>query len=71
MSGFSALAEDDSRLARLFTLLGVGGLIAAVLAGALGIAVVLTAANSMDRSLDVTADAVIVNANPVATRPPC
>ena len=49
MSGFSALAEDDSRLARLFTLLGVGGLIAAVLAGALGIAVVLTAANSMDQ----------------------
>ena len=59
MSGFSALAEDESRLARLFTLLGVGGLIAAVLTGALGVAVVLTAANSMDRSLDVTADAVI------------
>ena len=66
MSGFSALAEDDSRLARLFTLLGVGGLIAAVLAGALGIAVVLTAANSMDRSLDVTADAVIAADETVA-----
>jgi len=58
MSGFSALAEDDAKLARLFTILGAGGLIAAVLAGVLGIAVVLTAANSMDRSLEVTADAV-------------
>ena len=58
MSGFSALAEDDSRLARLFTTLGVGGLIAAVVAGVLGIAVVLTAANSMERSLEVTASAV-------------
>jgi len=58
MNGFSAFAEDDSRLARLFTILGVGGLIAAVLAGVLGIAVVLTAANSMDRSLEVTANAV-------------
>ena len=66
MSGFSALAEDDSRLARLFTLLGVGGLIAAVLAGALGIAVVLTAADSMDRSLGVTADAVIAADETVA-----
>jgi phage-related tail protein len=66
MSGFSALAEDDSRLARLFTLLGVGGLVAAVLAGALGVTVVLTAANSMDRSLDVTAGAVIAADETVA-----
>ena len=58
MSTFSALAEDDARLARLFTILGIGGLIAAVVAGVLGIAVVLTAADSMDRSLAVTADAV-------------
>ena len=58
MSWFSALAEDDDRLARVFTILGVGGLIAAVVAGVLGIAVVLTAASSMDRSLVVTADAV-------------
>ena len=58
MSGFSALAEDDARLARLFTIMGFGGLIAAVVAGILGIAVVLTVANSMDRSLVVTAEAV-------------
>jgi len=58
MSWFSALAEDDERLARVFMILGVGGLIAAVVAGILGIAVVLTAASSMDRSLVVTADAV-------------
>jgi len=58
MRWFSALAEDDDRLARVFTILGVGGLIAAVVAGLLGIAVVLTAAYSMDRSLGVTADAV-------------
>jgi hypothetical protein len=58
MSRFSAVAEDDSRLARLFTILGIGGFAAAVVAGVLGIAVVLTAAKSMERSLEVTADAV-------------
>ena len=58
MNGFSALAEDDSRLARLFVILGVGGLVAAVAAAVLGIAIVLTVSNSMDRSLEVTADAV-------------
>jgi hypothetical protein len=58
MSGFSAFSEDDSRLARLFTIIGVGGLVASVLAGILGIAVVVTAANSMDRSLEVTANVV-------------
>ena len=58
MSWFWAIAGDNAKLARLFTTLGVGGLIAAVVAGTLGIAVVVTAANSMDRSLTVTADAV-------------
>jgi len=58
MSWYSAVAEDDERLARLFMGLGFGGLTAAVVAGILGIAVVATAANSMDRSLSVTADAV-------------
>jgi len=58
MNGFSALAEDDSRLARLFVIIGVGGLVAAVAAAVLGIAIVLTVSNSMDRSLEVTADAV-------------
>jgi len=58
MSWFSAIAGDDARLAQLFTGLGLGGLAAAVVAAILGIAVVLTAANSMDRSLVVTADAV-------------
>lgn len=42
----------------MFTVLGVGGLIAAVVAAFLGMAVVVTAVNSMDRSLAVTADAV-------------
>ena len=58
MNEFSALAEDDARLARLFVGVGVGGLIAALVAALLGIAVVLTVSNSMDRSLVVTADAV-------------
>ena len=66
MSWFSALAEDDARLARVFTTLGIGGLIAAGVAGLLGIVVVLTAASSMDRSLVVTADAVTAADDTVA-----
>jgi hypothetical protein len=66
MNWFSALAEDDARLARVFSALGVGGLLAAVVAGLLSIAVVLTVANSMDRSLVVTADAVAAADNTVA-----
>jgi hypothetical protein len=58
MNAFSGVAEDDSRLARLFVILGIGGLIAALLAAVLGIGIVLTVSNSMDRSLAVTGDAV-------------
>lgn len=58
MNMFSLLVDDDHRLARLFTVLGIAGLAAAVVAGLLGTVVVLKAADSMDRSLAVTADAV-------------
>jgi hypothetical protein len=58
MSWFRALAEDDARLARLFVTLGIGGLVAALVAAVLGTTIVLTVSNSMDRSLVVTSDAV-------------
>lgn len=58
MNRFSALTEDDARLARLFGIVGIAGLIAALVSGLLGIAVVLSVSNSMDRSLEVTSDAV-------------
>ncbi|MFV9672854.1 MAG: hypothetical protein ACNYZH_06470, partial [Acidimicrobiia bacterium] len=54
----SALAGDDQRLGRLFTILGVGGLVASLIAGILGIAVVMTLTQSADQSLAVTVEAV-------------
>jgi len=52
------LAADDARLGTVFTRIGTFGLIAAVVAGAIGILVVWAFADSMDRSLTVTANAV-------------
>jgi methyl-accepting chemotaxis protein len=52
------LAADDTRLGRTFTRIGTFGLIAAVVAGTIGTAVVWSVVNSMDRSLTVTANAV-------------
>ena len=52
------LAADDVRLGRAFQRIGVFGLIAALLAGTIGTAVVWSVANSMESSLSVTADAV-------------
>lgn len=52
------LAADDARLGRTFTRIGTFGLIAALVAGTIGTAVVWSLVNSMDRSLTVTANAV-------------
>jgi hypothetical protein len=54
----SALAGDDRRLGRLFTNLGIGGLVASMIAGILGIFVVATLTSSADQSLGVTVEAV-------------
>ncbi len=54
----SALAGDDQRLGRLFTILGIGGLIASLIAGILGIVVVGALTRSADQSLAVTVKAV-------------
>ena len=54
----STLAGDDQRLGRLFTILGIGGLIASVIAGVLGIVVVVALTRSADQSLAVTVKAV-------------
>ena len=54
----SALAGDDQRLGRLFTILGIGGLVASLMAGILGIVVVVTLTRSADQSLAVTVAAV-------------
>ncbi|MEA2024207.1 MAG: hypothetical protein U9N79_07970 [Actinomycetota bacterium] len=56
--GLSALAGNDQRLGRLFTIIGIGGLIASLVAGILGIVVVMTLTRSADQSLAVTVDAV-------------
>jgi methyl-accepting chemotaxis protein len=54
----SALAGDDQRLGRLFTNLGVGGLVASLVAGVLGLVVVVALTSSADQSLAVTVEAV-------------
>ena len=54
----SVLAGDDQRLGRLFTILGIGGLVASLIAGVLGIVVVVTLTRSADQSLAVTVAAV-------------
>lgn len=64
--GFDALARDDVRLGRLFTGIGVFGLIAALVVGVGGVVLVLAVTNSMDRSLTVTADAVAAADDTVA-----
>ena len=56
--GLSALAGDDQRLGRLFTIIGIGGLIASLIAGILGFAVVIALTHSADQSLAVTVEAV-------------
>lgn len=56
--GLDALADDDARLGRLYTGVGVFGTITAVVVGVIGVAVVLAVTNSMNRSLTVTSDAV-------------
>jgi len=53
-----AFARDDERLGRFLTILGIGGLVAVLVAGVLGAVLVVAAGSSMERSLDVTADAV-------------
>lgn len=58
MTWLDDLAADDARLGTVFTRIGTFGLIAAVVAGAIGILVVWAFADSMDRSLTVTANAV-------------
>jgi hypothetical protein len=62
----SALAGDDQRLGRLFTILGIGGLVASLVAGVLGIVVVMTLTRSADQSLAVTMAAVETAAETVA-----
>jgi methyl-accepting chemotaxis protein len=57
-SGLNGLAGDDARLGRVFTGVGVFGLIAALAIGVVGTAVILAVTHSMDRSLTVTAGAV-------------
>jgi len=52
------LAADDARLAKTFQRIGVFGLIAALLAGTIGTALVWSVVNSMEQSLTVTAAAV-------------
>ncbi|GMQ85539.1 MAG: hypothetical protein BMS9Abin07_1106 [Acidimicrobiia bacterium] len=52
------LATDDSSLGRLFTAIGIGGLIAAAVGAVLGVILVWSLAGSMDRSLTVTATAI-------------
>jgi hypothetical protein len=52
------LAGDDARLGRVFTAVGVSALVAALVAGTIGTAVVWSVTNSLDRSLSVTADAI-------------
>lgn len=52
------LAADDARLGRTFTRIGTLGLIAALAAGTIGVVVVWSVMDSMDRSLTVTAEAV-------------
>lgn len=54
----SALAGDDQRLGRLFTNVGIGGLVASLIAGILGIVVVVTLTASAEQSLAVTVEAV-------------
>ncbi len=54
----SALAGDDERLGRLFTNLGIGGLVASLVGGILGIVVVVTLTRSADESLAVTIEVV-------------
>jgi hypothetical protein len=54
----SQLASDDARLGRTFTSIGAFGLIAALVAGIVGAAVVWSVTDSMDRSLTVTANAI-------------
>jgi methyl-accepting chemotaxis protein len=58
LSWIDDLAADDARLGRTFTWIGTFGLIAALVAGTIGTAVVWSVVNSMDRSLTVTANAV-------------
>jgi methyl-accepting chemotaxis protein len=57
-NGLGALAGDDARLGRVYTVVGVFGLVAAAVIGVVGAAVIVAVTNSMDRSLTVTAGAV-------------
>jgi len=61
-----ALARDDGRLGRFLTVLGISGLVAVLVAGVLGIGIVVALGNSMERSLAVTADAVTAADDTVA-----
>jgi len=58
VSGLAQLAADDRRLGRLLWVLGIGGLVASLIAGILGVVIVVTLARSADQSLAVTVDAV-------------
>ncbi len=60
------LAADDARLARILTAVGVLGLVAALIAGAVGTIVVVSVTDSMDRSLTVTAGAIAAADDTVA-----
>ena|GEM_PF-2920956 len=58
MKRLEELARDDERLGRFLTVIGISGLVAVLVAGVLGIGIVAVLGSSMERSLDVTADAV-------------
>ncbi len=58
MSSIDEHATDDARLGRLFTAVGIAGLIAAAILAVLGVIAVWSVAAAMDRSLTVTATAV-------------
>lgn len=58
MTFLDDLATDDARLGKTFTWIGILGLIAALVAGTIGIVVVWSIVDSMDRSLTVTGEAV-------------
>lgn len=58
MSSIDEPATDDARLGRLFTTVGIAGLIGATILAVLGVIAVWSVAGAMDRSLTVTATAI-------------
>ena len=66
MSRLASIATDDARLGKLFSGIAYAGLGAAAVVAILGTILVLTGTSAMDRSLAVTADAVVAADDTVA-----